>query len=184
LKNGFSVDDGLKVYITLLSKNDIPDQLIININDILMTYGANVKIDYLLLSNESDNLSVEDNIDILRNLTQRDESYQKKALIFDTIMKYHNINKFNKTQIKPILSKLGNNLESKLYLGHDIDNLIFSYYDERHPIELLTDWNKIDAQPLYINGRLNEIFLNADINIKQGMYMIFKYYSQYLLGNY
>ena len=88
-------------------------------------------------------------------------------------MKYHNINKFNKTQIKPILSKLGNNLESKLYLGHDIDNLIFSYYDERHPIELLTDWNKIDAQPLYINRRLNEIFLNANINIKQGRYYDF-----------
>jgi hypothetical protein len=178
LKNGFLIDQGLKVYINLLSKNDIKDQLIINIIDIFIAYGANYKIDYLLLPNESDNLSVEYNIDILRDLTQRDENYQKKALIFDTIMKYYNINKFNIKQIKPILSKLGNNL----YLGHDIDNLIFSYYDERHPIELLTNWNKIDAQPLYINRRLNEIFLNT--NIKQGKYMIFKYYSKYMLENY
>ena len=184
LKNGFSVDEGLKVYISLLSKNDITEQLIINIIDILMTYGANAKIDYVLLPNVSDNLAIKDNIDILRDLTQRDENYQKKALIFDTIMKYYNINKFNIKQIKPILNNLGNNLGSKLYLGHDIDNLIFSYYDERHLIELLIDWNKIEAQPLYINGRINEIFLNANINIKQGRYMIFKYHSKYLLENY
>ena len=171
LKNGFSVDEGLNIYINLLSNNNIKEQLIINIIDIFMTYGANAKIDYILLPNVADNLSIKDNIDILRDLT---ESYQKKALIFDTIMKYHNINKFNKTQIEPILNNL--------YLGHDIDNLIFSYYDERHPIELLTDWNKIDAQPLYINRRLNEIFLNT--NIKQGKYMIFKYYSKYMLENY